>query len=54
MASPRLSKLVGTVAPAAARAVFLEHAVSLSELAQEPAWPNCTSAVNIPARKVLT
>jgi hypothetical protein len=51
MASPKLSKLAGTLAPDAARVEFLEEAVSRSELAQEPACPNCTSEVNMPAKE---
>ena len=47
MMVPSVSKLSGTCAPAAKRALFLASAVSLSALAHAPAWPNCTSEVNI-------
>ena len=47
---PRVSKLSGTCAPAASKALFLASAVSLSPLAQAPAWPNWTSEVNILAQ----
>ena len=44
---PSVSKLSGTWAPAASRALFLASAVSRSALAHAPAWPNWTSEVNI-------
>lgn len=43
------SKLAGTKAPASSRALFFAAAVSLAWFAHAPAWPNCTSEVNMVA-----
>jgi len=42
MSSPSSSNVCGTWAPASFNAWFLARAVSLSALAHDPAWPNCT------------